>query len=64
MAEDAYIVRIYRREAGRDAALVGVVEEVKGRRRHAFHNADELWSVLTGLERRGPAQAKGMPREK
>jgi len=47
---DSYIVRIYRRTAGRDGdsgTLVGLVEEVyTDGERHPFHNISELWDIL------------------
>lgn len=42
---DDYIVRIHRREA---ESLIGVVEVIESEERYAFHNRDELWSVITG----------------
>ena len=52
--EDSYIVRIYRRTppSGKDAArdnrppLIGVVENPGTGQRRAFHNIEELWTVL------------------
>lgn len=44
-----YIVRVMRRDpgqGGRAAHLDGVVEVVESGKRRAFHNADELWSIL------------------
>ena len=48
-----YVVRIYRRDRGRahkdghsDPRLTGQVEDETGRK-EAFHNARELWRVLT-----------------
>ena len=39
----SYIVRIYRKDKG---ALLGVVEEVEGRKRHAFTDSAGLWNIL------------------
>lgn len=44
-----YIVRVLRRETGQGgeaAHLDGVVEVVESGQRRAFHNANELWSIL------------------
>lgn len=44
-----YIVRVLRRIPGKEkhqARLDGVVEVVENGKRCAFHNADELWSIL------------------
>jgi hypothetical protein len=48
-----YVVRIYRRDRGRGhkdghsgPRLTGLVEDETGRK-EAFHNAGELWRVLT-----------------
>lgn len=48
-----YVVRIYRRDRGRahkdgrsDPRLTGLVEDETGRK-EAFHDAEELWRVLT-----------------
>ncbi|GEM_PF-5409510 len=47
---DSYIVRIYRRTAGRDGGsgtLVGLVEDVyTDSKRRPFHNISELWDIL------------------
>lgn len=44
---DSYIVRIYQRENTRLIGVVETAEEVDG---HAlvFHDAAELWRILTG----------------
>lgn len=47
-----YVIRIYRREAGRarrsrgeDTAMTGLLEDGAGGR-HPFRNAEELWRLL------------------
>ncbi|HEV8438031.1 MAG TPA: hypothetical protein VGT40_08055 [Methylomirabilota bacterium] len=49
---DSYIVRIYRREATKGRALVGVVEKVGAEARRAFNDRDELWRILTAGKKR------------
>ena len=62
MSEQSYVVRIYRKEilmepgrpngSGRRRhdriALTGVVEMVERGERLAFHDIEELWTVLVG----------------
>lgn len=55
MGSESYVVRIYRREAKRQAparrdydrlTLDGVVEEAEGGGRWSFHGIEELWEFL------------------
>lgn len=41
-----YIVRIYRYDRDNPRKLVGVVEQVGVEGKKAFHNLDELWTIL------------------
>lgn len=46
---DSYVVRVVRRQILNQEdipGLDGVVEQVEGGERRAFHNADELWAIL------------------
>lgn len=45
--EDSYIVRIYRRAMDQPNSMVGIVEHIDLDCRIAFHNKEELWSILT-----------------
>lgn len=59
---DSYIVRIYRREATKRRALVGVVERVGTDARRAFNDRDELWRILTtGKKRQRSRPPRGTP---
>lgn len=63
MSEQSYVIRIYRQEmlleprrpngSGRRRhdriALTGVVERVEHGERLAFHDIEELWTVLVGM---------------
>lgn len=52
---DSYVVRVIRRRIlNQDdiPGLDGVVEQVGGGERRAFHNADELWAILADAEER------------
>ena len=44
---DNYIVRIYRYDKNNPRRLVGVVEQVGMEVKKAFHNLDELWTILS-----------------
>ncbi|RMF77816.1 MAG: hypothetical protein D6739_12405 [Nitrospirae bacterium] len=46
----SYVVRIYRARRHPTPALSGVVVEVEEGNRHPFRTAQELWSILAGLE--------------
>lgn len=51
---DSYIVRVLRREQSQQDGprhLDGIVEVVDSGKRHAFHSADELWTILVGMEK-------------
>jgi hypothetical protein len=54
---DSYLVRIYRKAENNPRMLVGVVEEVGGNGKKAFHNLYELWDILNPLKR-APTQHK------
>lgn len=72
--EDSYVVRIYRRgppnaEAGAHDGhprLTGVVESPATGHRQAFHDIEELWTVLaeTGSPVSGGKRKKSAPIEK
>jgi hypothetical protein len=48
---NSYLVRIYRRAEDNPRMLVGVVEEVGGNDKKAFHNVHELWDILNSVEK-------------
>jgi hypothetical protein len=54
---NSYLVRIYRKAENNPRMLVGVVEEVGGNDKKAFHNLYELWDILNPLKR-APTQLK------
>ncbi len=48
---ESYIVRVIRRgqpDCDRCVYMEGVVQSVESRGRAAFHNATELWAILSG----------------
>lgn len=47
---DNYIVRIYRYDRDNPRRLVGVVEQVGFEGKKAFHNLDELWTILSSAK--------------
>ena len=47
---DNYIVRIYRYDRDKPRRLVGVVEQVGVEGKKAFHNLDELWTILSSAK--------------
>ncbi len=47
---DNYIVRIYRRKRNNPRVLVGLVEEVGTKKRKAFNDLDDLWTILNSKE--------------
>lgn len=61
MAEESYIVRIYRRRvrpgSARDAqdvaSLIGIVEDAQSGGRRFFHDIEELWSILNDTDAAG-----------
>jgi len=71
--EDSYVVRIYRRgrpnaeASARDGhpRLIGVVESPATGQRQAFHDIEELWTVLaqTGSPVLGGKRKKSTPIE-
>jgi hypothetical protein len=48
---NSYLVRIYRRAEDNPRMLVGVVEEVGGNDKRAFHNLYELWDILNSVKK-------------
>lgn len=48
---DSYLVRIYRKAENNPRMLVGVVEEVGGNDKKAFHNVHELWDILNSVKK-------------
>jgi hypothetical protein len=48
---DSYLVRIYRKAENNPRMLVGVVEEVGGNDKKAFHNLYELWDILNSVKK-------------
>jgi hypothetical protein len=48
---DSYLVRIYRKAEDNPRMLVGVVEEVGGNGKKAFHNLYELWDILNSVKK-------------
>lgn len=58
---ESYVVRVYRYPRGA-RLLVGVVERVGVSGRRAFHDADELWTILAARRPGGaPARRAGRP---
>jgi hypothetical protein len=60
MDEATFVIRIYRRAragSGRRRhdriALAGLVEDVEIGERHAFHDIEELWTILSHTARKG-----------
>ncbi|HAS16564.1 MAG TPA: hypothetical protein DCR39_01375 [Nitrospiraceae bacterium] len=51
---DNYIVRIYRWDNDNPRRLVGVVEQVGLQGKLAFHNLDELWTILSSARSKLP----------
>lgn len=49
---DNYIVRIYRRDEEDLRKIAGIVEQVGKEEKQAFHNLDELWTILKSPESR------------
>ena len=58
---DSYIVRIYRRDPKNPKKTVGVVERAEGEGKRAFHDLEELMSVLALP---GPDQRRSGSRKK
>lgn len=58
MAEQSYVVRIYRRRVrpgrARDAqdatSLIGIVEDAQSGGQRFFHDIEELWSILNDTD--------------
>ena len=48
---NSYLVRIYRKAENNPRMLVGVVEEVGGNDKKAFHNLYELWDILNSVKK-------------
>jgi hypothetical protein len=48
---ETYIVRVYRRNKEDPHNIIGLVEVVGDEEKRAFHNTDELVSIITGQER-------------
>ena len=48
---NSYLVRIYRKAENNPRMLVGVVEEVGGNDKKAFHNLHELWDILNSVKK-------------
>ena len=53
---DSYIIRIYRRGAGRGHEVAGLIERVVNGQRQAFGSSEELWDFLTD---RQPSRRRG-----
>ena len=43
---DSYVIRIYRRTKDDTKSLIGIVEHIGVEGRMAFHNIEELWTIL------------------
>ena len=61
MDEATFVVRIYRRVragSGRRLhdriALAGLIEDVEIGKRHAFHDIEELWAILSHTAGKDP----------
>lgn len=52
MPVDSYVIRVYRRGAGKAPVLVGVVEEVGVAGTRPFGDAEGLWRILASPKRR------------
>lgn len=57
-----YIVRIYRYDKDNPRRLVGVVEQVGVEGKKAFHNLDELWTILSSARSKLPMKRKSEER--
>ncbi|MBI5407064.1 MAG: hypothetical protein HZA18_05150 [Nitrospirae bacterium] len=56
---DNYIVRVYRREEDDMRKVAGIVEEVRTEEKRAFHNLDELWTILRSPRSKVSRKRKG-----
>lgn len=65
---DSYVIRVYRRSPDDAGSLVGVVEQVGGKATRAFHNKEQLWTILspgnsdTGEQKTTRGDARSRPR--
>ena len=59
-----YIVRIYRYDKDNPRRLVGVVEQVGSQGKRAFHNLDELWTILSLEQSRRLRKSKSKESQK
>lgn len=48
---DSYIIRIYHRDKKDPGKVVGVVEEVEGKRKKGFTTPEGLWRILAPPQR-------------
>ena len=55
----AYVVRLYRFQKNKPQRLLGIVEEVGKKKKNAFSDYDELWTILNSSKEGCEQKKKG-----